>query len=144
MGPYFAIFVAAWVYLRHYLNLRIIWSLFTEFRTVGPFELDWATEQYKCTLSQVITTVLLCSLQGLNLFWFYCIMRIALRFVFKGQAKDDRSDGEDDTEEEEEESSSSGGPTIVVDDEKMRAAAASSTAVSNGSAVPRANGKAKR
>ncbi|CRK25219.1 hypothetical protein BN1723_013550, partial [Verticillium longisporum] len=51
-GPYFAVFMFVWIYLRHYINLRIIWSLLTEFQTIGPFELNWATEQYKCRISQ--------------------------------------------------------------------------------------------
>lgn len=83
-----------WGYLRHYLNLRIIWSLFTEFRTVGPYELNWETEQYKCDLSFVITLVLLSSLQALNLFWWFFIVRIAYRFVVYQTADDDRSEAD--------------------------------------------------
>lgn len=81
--------------MRHYLNLGIIYSLFTEFRTVGPFELDWAGEQYKCWLSQYITTILLSALQALNLFWLFFIIRIAYRFVFHGAASDDREEDEE-------------------------------------------------
>ncbi|EFX00313.1 ceramide synthase membrane component [Grosmannia clavigera kw1407] len=98
MGPYYFTFMCAWVYLRHYLNLRIIYSLFTEFKTVGPYELNWETEQYKCTISFVITLALLAALQALNLFWLYFIVRIAYRFVVHNVAKDERSDGEEDTE----------------------------------------------
>ncbi|RSM17940.1 hypothetical protein CDV31_003189 [Fusarium ambrosium] len=102
VGPYFGVFMVAWIYLRHYLNLKIIWSLLTEFETIGPFELNWETQQYKCRLSQVITTALLSSLQALNLFWLFCIVRIAWRFVSQNQLEDDRSEdeGEDDGEEE--------------------------------------------
>ncbi|KAM0820761.1 putative TLC domain-containing protein [Seiridium cardinale] len=95
MGPYFAFFVCAWVYLRHYLNLKIIWSILTEFTTVGPFELNWETQQYKCRLSQVIAGSLLSSLQALNLFWLFFIIRIAYRFVFHNVAQDDRSEADD-------------------------------------------------
>lgn len=98
MGPYFFTFMCAWVYLRHYLNLRIIYSLFTEFKTVGPYELSWETEQYKCSISFVITLTLLAALQALNLFWLFFIIRIAYRFVVHNIAKDERSDGEEDTE----------------------------------------------
>jgi very-long-chain ceramide synthase len=83
-----------WIYLRHYLNLRIIISLFTEFRTVGPFELNWETEQYKCWISQIITFALLAMLQALNVFWLFFILRIAYRFVVYQTAEDDRSDNE--------------------------------------------------
>ncbi|EHK45721.1 hypothetical protein TRIATDRAFT_219368 [Trichoderma atroviride IMI 206040] len=100
VAPYFATFVAVWIYMRHYINLKIIWSLFTEFRTVGPFELNWETQQYKCWISQYITTALLASLQALNLFWLFYILRIAIRFIRDKEATDDRSDEEDDEEEE--------------------------------------------
>ncbi|PBP21398.1 TLC domain-containing protein [Diplocarpon rosae] len=101
VGPYFGFFVVAWIYLRHYLNLRILWSEFNEFKTVGPYELDWETEQYKCALSHWISTILLASLQGLNLFWLYYILRIAYRFVFVGTADDDRSDNDENEFQEE-------------------------------------------
>ncbi|EHK18810.1 uncharacterized protein TRIVIDRAFT_44085 [Trichoderma virens Gv29-8] len=96
VAPYFATFVAVWIYMRHYINLKIIWSLFTEFRTVGPFELNWETQQYKCWISQYITTALLASLQALNLFWLFYILRIAFRFIRDKEATDDRSEDEDD------------------------------------------------
>jgi acyl-CoA-dependent ceramide synthase len=85
----------AWIYLRHYLNLRILYSEFTEFKTVGPYELNWETEQFKCELSHYISTFLLSSLQALNLFWLWSIFRIAYRFVFLNQLEDDRSDNDD-------------------------------------------------
>lgn len=97
-APAFAVCIATWVYLRPYLNLRILHSVVTEFATVGPFGLDWAAEQYKCRASQVITFVLLAALQALNLFWLGCLCRSAYRFVVRGVAKDDRSEGEDEGE----------------------------------------------
>lgn len=84
-----------WIYLRHYLNLRILYSEFNEFKTVGPYELNWETEQYKCWLSHYISTALLGSLQALNLFWLFYILRIAYRFVWSNVAKDDRSDDDE-------------------------------------------------
>ncbi|EAA27759.1 hypothetical protein GE21DRAFT_4279 [Neurospora crassa] len=99
-GPYYFTFMCVWIYLRHYLNLRIIWSLFTEFKTVGPYELNWETQQYKCSLSFVITLALLGSLQALNLFWLFFIIRIAYRFVVHKVAKDDRSDDESELEDD--------------------------------------------
>ncbi|KAK4123520.1 longevity assurance proteins LAG1/LAC1 [Parathielavia appendiculata] len=94
-GPYYFTFMCVWIYLRHYLNLRILFSLFTEYKTVGPYELNWETQQYKCALSFVITLALLSSLQALNLFWLFFIIRIAYRFVVHNVAKDDRSDAEE-------------------------------------------------
>ncbi|KAK4146176.1 TLC domain-containing protein [Dichotomopilus funicola] len=112
-GPYYFTFMCAWVYLRHYLNLRILISLFTEFKTVGPYELNWETQQYKCTLSFVITLGLLSSLQALNLFWLFFILRIAYRFAVHNVAKDDRSDV-DESELEEITTDSSSATTAAI------------------------------
>lgn len=101
VGPYFGFFIIAWCYLRHYLNLKILWSEFNEFKTVGPYELDWATEQYKCWISHYISTALLASLQALNIFWLWAIIRIAYRFVFFNVAEDDRSDNDENEYAEE-------------------------------------------
>nr|UWK20516.1 longevity assurance factor/sphinganine N acyl transferase subunit 1 [Trichoderma decipiens] len=127
VAPYFATFVGVWIYMRHYINLKIIWSLFTEFRTVGPFELNWETQQYKCWISQYITAALLASLQSLNLFWLFYILRIAFRFIRDKEATDDRSEDEDEDEEDEKHASKHNGKKPVVglaihyeDDEDMQ------------------------
>ncbi|KAK4218043.1 TLC domain-containing protein [Rhypophila decipiens] len=99
IGPYYGLFCCVWIYMRHYLNIRILLSLFNEFKTVGPYELNWETGQYKCDLAFWITGTLLSSLQALNLFWLFYILRIAYRFVVHNVAKDDRSD-EDESEAE--------------------------------------------
>jgi very-long-chain ceramide synthase len=93
-------FIGIWIYLRHWINLRILWATLTEFRTVGPFELNWETQQYKCWISQYITFALLACLQAVNLFWLFLILRIAKNFVFTSVGKDERSDDEDEDEEE--------------------------------------------
>ncbi|KAJ5718146.1 hypothetical protein N7488_003792 [Penicillium malachiteum] len=90
--PFYAVNVVAWIYLRHYQNLRVLYSLLTEFRTVGPYELNWETQQYKCWISNIITFALLAMLQGLNLFWLYCLGRSAWKLLRYGEKKDDRSD----------------------------------------------------
>ncbi|KAJ5438509.1 TRAM1-like protein [Penicillium daleae] len=97
--PFYALNVGTWIYLRHYLNLRILWSLLTEFRTVGPYELNWETQQYKCWISNIITFALLAMLQSLNLFWLYCLLRSAWKFISTGEKKDDRSEDESEAEE---------------------------------------------
>lgn len=98
--PFFLVFVFVWIYLRHYINLKILWSVLTEFKTVGPWELNWITQQYKCYISQPIVFTLIGALQLVNLFWLFFVLRIAYRFL-KGEApKDDRSDSEDEDEEE--------------------------------------------
>jgi very-long-chain ceramide synthase len=67
---------------------------------VGPFDLNWETQQYKCWISQYITFSLLAILQAVNLFWLFLILRIAKNFVFTKVAKDERSDDEETEEEE--------------------------------------------
>jgi acyl-CoA-dependent ceramide synthase len=102
VGPYFFVFMCVWAYLRHFLNLKILWSILTTFKTVGPFELNWETQQYKCWIAQYITFALLASLQAVNLFWFFLICRIAVRFILYKTADDDRSEYEPSEEETEE------------------------------------------
>lgn len=88
-----------WVYLRHYINLKILWATLTEFRTVGPYDLNWETQQYKCWISQSITFALLASLQAVNLFWLFLILRILSNYFINNVKKDERSDDEDEDEE---------------------------------------------
>jgi acyl-CoA-dependent ceramide synthase len=99
--PYFAFFIAVWAYLRHYINLTIIWSLLPngQFQTVGPYDLNWDTQQYKCWISQIITFGLLAILQAVNIFWFFLIIRILYRLLVTSEAKDERSEDEDEEEE---------------------------------------------
>ena len=102
VGPYFIIFVGVWIYLRHYINLCIIWAVCTTFKTVGPYELNWETQQYKCWISQIITFALLAILQAVNLFWLFLILRIAKNYVFSAgeELEDTRSDNEETEEED--------------------------------------------
>lgn len=98
-GPYFIVFINVWFYLRHYLNLHILYAVLTTFKSVGPYELNWETQQYKCWISQIITFALLAALQAVNVFWFVLILRILWRFVRSPVLKDERSDDEDDEDE---------------------------------------------
>lgn len=137
-----------WVYLRHYINLKIIWAVLTEFRTVGPFELNWETQQYKCWISQYITFSLLASLQAVNLFWLYLILRILYNYLFNSVTEDERSDNEEDDEEDEDVATETtkGGSTAVSNnsDQARRRAGAQDNAAPqvlvNGSPVD-TNGK---
>ena len=95
--PYYALFVSVWIYMRHYINLRIICALFDEFKTVGPYYLNFATGHFKCELAFWIALGLLGTLQALNIFWLVYIVRIACRFILDSTADDERS--EDDEEE---------------------------------------------
>ena len=86
--------------MRHWLNLRILFSVLTEFRTVGPYELDWETQQYKCWISNIITFALLAALQALNLFWLYCLLRVLYRYFAHNIAEDVRSEAEESESED--------------------------------------------
>lgn len=92
-----------WIYLRHYINLHILWSTLTEFRTIGLYELNWEGQQYKSWFSQVITFTLLASLQAVNLFWLFLILRIAKNYIIANlDPVDVRSDidGEDENDDD--------------------------------------------
>ncbi|KAK9478804.1 TLC domain-containing protein [Lipomyces japonicus] len=110
-GPFVFLFMATWIYMRHYLNLKILWSVATEFRTVGDFTLNWDTQHYKCWISQYITFALLFALQAVNSYWLFLIMRIAYRIVFLDIQKDDRSDDEDEDDE---------APSTTAEDDKKK------------------------
>ncbi|KAF2102705.1 acyl-CoA-dependent ceramide synthase [Rhizodiscina lignyota] len=97
VGPYFFFFILVWTYLRHYINLQIIFSI--QFATVGPYDLNWITQQYKCWISQFITFGLLAALQAVNLVWLFFILRIAWRYIRTGEERDDRSEPESEEED---------------------------------------------
>jgi acyl-CoA-dependent ceramide synthase len=99
VGPFFLLFVGMWVYLRHYLNIVILWSCLNEFRTVGDFTLNWDTQQYKCWISQIITFSLILALQIVNVYWLFLILRIAYRLITTNIAEDVRSENEDSEDE---------------------------------------------
>lgn len=109
--------MSVWIYLRHWTNWRILWAILTEFKTVGPFELDWATQQYKCWISQYVTFTLLACLQAVNLFWLFLILRIAKNYVFTTDPiGDERSDEEE--EEDELESPTAGAKKALLESPK--------------------------
>lgn len=124
--------------MRHYVNLRILYSEFNEFRTVGPFELNWETGQYKSWISNWISTALLGSLQALNLFWLYYILRIAYRFVWYNVAQDDRSDDEETelAEEKEQEKRMNGitAPKLAINGTALETQTTGVQVKANGSA----------
>lgn len=98
--PFFILFLCVWFYLRHYLNIKILWSVYSEFLTIGPNVLDFNAQQYKCWISQPMVFTLIFALQILNLYWFFLILRILYRVLFLNIVKDERSDSEDEDEED--------------------------------------------
>lgn len=70
-----------------------------QFETVGPYQVNWETQQYKCWISQAITFGLLAVLQAVNIFWFVLILRILYRLLVTSEAKDERSDDEEEEDD---------------------------------------------
>jgi acyl-CoA-dependent ceramide synthase len=114
--------VSVWIYLRHFLNLKILWAVLTEFKTVGPYELNFATQQYKCWISQLITFCLLASLQAVNLFWLFLILRILKNYLLNSVKQDERSDDEDDDEEVEASTKAANGSAALANGNGVSAA----------------------
>ena len=104
---FFFIFIAVWIYTRHYINMKILWSVLTEFRTVGDYRLNFATQQYKCWISQPIVFTLIGALQLVQLYWLFLIFRIVYRMATQSVYEDVRSDAESSGDEEDEEHESS-------------------------------------
>ncbi|CCE62553.1 hypothetical protein TPHA_0C04030 [Tetrapisispora phaffii CBS 4417] len=95
----FFIFIAVWVYLRHIVNIKILWSVLTEFRTVGSYTLNFATSQYKCWISLPIVFTLIAALQLVNLYWLFLIFRILYRLIWLDIQKDERSESSSEDED---------------------------------------------
>ncbi|KAL7423498.1 sphingosine N-acyltransferase lag1 [Cryptotrichosporon argae] len=100
--PFFAWFVGVWTYFRHYLNIRVLWSVYTQFDLIPakerqhfrPLQDEWLAPWMKW---QIFTPILL--LQFINLFWYFLILRILVR-ALRGNLKDERSDDEGEDEAE--------------------------------------------
>ncbi|THH08649.1 hypothetical protein EW145_g2568 [Phellinidium pouzarii] len=100
----FVFFIGIWTYFRHYLNVVMLHSIWTEFdlipdeaRFFRPSDGVWMAGWMKY---QIFTPVLL--LQFLNLFWYFLILRILYRTLTGSQITDVRSDDEDDGNDEKE------------------------------------------
>ncbi|ORX38622.1 putative ceramide synthase component [Kockovaella imperatae] len=80
--PVFAFFVLVWTYFRHYLNIKILWSVYSQFHLIpaserqvfDPLNDKWMPPWMKW---QIFTPILL--LQFINLFWYFLILRILAR-----------------------------------------------------------------
>ncbi|KAJ7047274.1 longevity assurance proteins LAG1 LAC1 [Mycena alexandri] len=103
----FIAFVGLWTYFRHYLNLVILWSVWTEFDLVPEHARKWEAAEgtYLAGWMKYQVFIPITLLQILNLFWYFLILRIAFRTIVSSAADgvdDIRSDDEDDDSEEDE------------------------------------------
>ncbi|KAK7695872.1 hypothetical protein QCA50_000510 [Cerrena zonata] len=98
----FLIFLVVWSYFRHWLNIVMLHSIWTQFDLIPEYAKVWSPKDGVWMTwwmkYQIFVPVLL--LQFLNLFWYILILRILVRAVTAFQADDDRSDDEDDGEPE--------------------------------------------
>ncbi|KIJ20248.1 hypothetical protein PAXINDRAFT_160852 [Paxillus involutus ATCC 200175] len=99
----FVSFLCIWTYFRHYLNIIILWSVWTEFDLIDETNRVWYPETGAWLVwwmkYQIFAPIFL--LQILNLFWYYFIWRIALRSLKPSTMTDDRSDDEDEDDNDE-------------------------------------------
>ncbi|CAE6448769.1 unnamed protein product [Rhizoctonia solani] len=99
-------FTLVWTYTRHYLNLRIIWSVWNEFWLIKPENMMWdrARGVWLAPWMRYQVFAPLVALQAVNLFWYWNIWRIIITtVVFKKDLDDDRSEHGDDEPKEKEE-----------------------------------------
>ncbi|PPQ99050.1 hypothetical protein CVT24_003610 [Panaeolus cyanescens] len=96
----FLAFFVTWTYFRHYLNLRILWSVWFEQPNVPEWTKHWSWSEgvYMTGWLQSQIFLPLFLLQLLNLFWYYLILKILIRAIATAEADDDRSDDEGDDE----------------------------------------------
>ncbi|KAG5648976.1 hypothetical protein DXG03_000325 [Asterophora parasitica] len=94
----FVIFISVWSYFRHYLNLKILWSVWFEIDAAPAASRIWdgVTGAYLPGWMTLQIFLPLFLLQLLNLFWYSLMLRILYRSVKTSTIDDDRSDDEDD------------------------------------------------
>ncbi|KAF9534226.1 TLC domain-containing protein [Crepidotus variabilis] len=97
----FIVFFGVWTYFRHYLSIKIMWSVWIEQPIAvpegakvwsfenGTYLVDWV--RYQMFLPLIL-------LQFLNLFWYSLMVKILVRAVLHNEADDNRSDDEGDDE----------------------------------------------
>ncbi|KAF8913991.1 TLC domain-containing protein [Gymnopilus junonius] len=98
----YVLFFAIWTYFRHYLNIRILWSVWYELPNIPEWTKKWSWSEGVYLVGwmryQVFIPLLL--LQFLNLFWYYLMVKILIRGLTSDKVSDNRSDDEDDGEED--------------------------------------------
>lgn len=87
--------------MRHWLNLRILWSVWYEFDLIPSEARRWWTPDGVWMVDwmkyQIFLPIL--ALQLLNLFWYFLIWRILIRALLYNHLADERSDDEEEEEE---------------------------------------------
>ncbi|RXW15937.1 hypothetical protein EST38_g9917 [Candolleomyces aberdarensis] len=96
----FVTFIGVWTYFRHYLNLKMLWSVWYENVLVPEFskQWNWSEGVYIIWWLPPAAFASILALQVLNLFWYWLMWRILIRAIVTRVADDDRSDDEDEDE----------------------------------------------
>ncbi|TNY17197.1 longevity assurance proteins LAG1/LAC1 [Rhodotorula diobovata] len=109
----FVFFLFIWTYMRHYLNCRILWSVWTQFDLVPAQWRNWSVDHNgwwlfygfgsgeipKWMKYQIFAPIL--ALQLVNAFWTYLILRILVRILSGKNARDVREEDEDEQDRRE-------------------------------------------
>ncbi|KAI5476781.1 hypothetical protein MNV49_007296 [Pseudohyphozyma bogoriensis] len=93
----FVVFMLSWGYLRHWQNVRILWSVWNESMVLTPVEARvWQPELGRFMPSwmryQIFAPIL--ALQLVIVFWSYLILRILFRMIAGTNASDVREEKE--------------------------------------------------
>ncbi|KAJ2773269.1 Sphingosine N-acyltransferase lag1 [Coemansia nantahalensis] len=91
----FALFVVSWVYTRHYLYMKMVWSLnYESYENIPEDSWDPARGSFFTKNVMLGFTILLMTLQVLLIYWFALVLRIIYRVIFTKNLEDSRSDSE--------------------------------------------------
>jgi len=91
-------FIGVWTYMRHWLNIKMLWSVYAEFELIEEHNRVWRPADGLWmpwwVKWQMFVPVLL--IQLLNVMWSVSIWRILIRAVCGAELADERSDDEDE------------------------------------------------
>ncbi|KAJ1719407.1 Sphingosine N-acyltransferase lag1 [Coemansia erecta] len=108
----FVVFLASWIYTRHYLFIKVIYSVMYESKQILSLtQWDPANGSYYSRNTIKGFVALLCTLQLLLIYWLMLMLRIVYRMVFKSTLEDSRSDSESDGEDDPNAANSAKGPS---------------------------------
>lgn len=97
------VFIFVWIYTRHFIFGWILYSLWFELPAyINKPGWDPVSGYYYADWLYVVFSIALCALQGLMIYWFGLILRVAYRAVVWAGVGDDPTDGSDDESSEEE------------------------------------------
>ncbi|KNE69061.1 hypothetical protein AMAG_13932 [Allomyces macrogynus ATCC 38327] len=91
----FVVFVAVWLFSRHYVFYYIVRSVWTDAYRIVDLKWDPENDHYASVNSLNYFLVLFAVLQVLLIYWLYLIVRVVLKVVSGSKAEDNRSDDED-------------------------------------------------